>query len=774
MQRISTGLLFAFAVSVHSAVSVGPVGPGVLAATIAGIAYLVARAVAVRPSFVRGTLVSAGELALALCVTHALELVSAGRDGSRPLVQLSAAMFDAVGLPNTVSGGELLVRFPGETVNVAPNVVRAGLPPLVGALTVLLMSGASDGWNFAHVRRWALLAALAVAADVVRFVALSWLGSESFGFLSAGSVRLSTGLLYGWPCVVSFFVLGAALPVLGKRAARGEPAVAVAPCFRRAAPVALCVGVAGIVAAWRLPPTSEPDLGRVLVDDSHCEDWELAGVRFDDRWRGDMSVYACGYAVELLGRRFRVDVNRERPLREDLLKDYDIVLLKVPSRPYEAAELHDIEEFVASGGGVVAVGDHTDLFACNTHLNAIGSRHGITFEPTAVSRIDGGQVVVDRGLADPRVEDHAYGMEFLTGCSVRLTGLAYPVMASRSGFSDQGVCWNQSFFGDWRAEPAEHAGIVVGAACAEVGRGRIVAFSDGTPFTNFAAALERRYEALEACVALANVRPVHSSLVRQIPLLLLAAGALLALGAAPRLGAAHWVNAAIGAGYAAGWIVGGTLDVSALALPPVVRPVPEVAFLGDKAHYHLAPTIGGASLPVEQSFDTLFVECERFGLRPRFERSLGRSLAECRVLVVPNVFPRFSPDEFRRVRTWLEAGGIAFVTAGAIEATRSGLTDFAREFGAADAADWTLGRREEPPTGVRFAQTDGGVRLAGVDVGRGMVFVGGPSELMSRGGLGHPFPVPKDDRARRIEVLGAMLRTWQQHLGVSDATRWRE
>src|SRR5262249_26666929 len=147
-----------------------------------------------------------------------------------------------------------------------------------------------------------------------------------------------------------------------------------------------------------------------------------------------------------------------------------------------------IERFVRRGGGLLLVGDHTNLLGMGTHLNALSAKHGIQFRYDSVSdALTGGFVncsppLIGRHLGALHVET----LEFMTSCSLQLSGAAQTVLAADNCRREPHDYAGSSFFGRRGPHPEMAHGRTVLAAIVRVGRGQIAAFTDSTVWSSFA------------------------------------------------------------------------------------------------------------------------------------------------------------------------------------------------------------------------------------------------------------------------------------------------
>src|SRR4030095_3894832 len=88
-------------------------------------------------------------------------------------------------------------------------------------------------------------------------------------------------------------------------------------------------------------------------------------------------------------------------------------------------------------------------------------------------------------LGTPAAVAHFPGMRFETSCSLRPRPGLRPIIVGRSLGSEQVDYSHQNFFGNLRPDPDERWGAFLQAAGGRFGRGRVIAFTDSTVFSNF-------------------------------------------------------------------------------------------------------------------------------------------------------------------------------------------------------------------------------------------------------------------------------------------------
>ena len=166
----------------------------------------------------------------------------------------------------------------------------------------------------------------------------------------------------------------------------GSPDYSSLPVRQVAMRIAVATGLGLLVGlTGTLEPPGKLKAGRILIDDRFCGVWEPTARLLDTKWYGDFSTYSFSSLAEWLGHWYSVDVNTNRTYTDEILSHYDILILKTPSQPISEIERQAIDRFVTAGGGLLLVGDHTNLLVSGTHLNTLCSRYGIRFRYDSVS-----------------------------------------------------------------------------------------------------------------------------------------------------------------------------------------------------------------------------------------------------------------------------------------------------------------------------------------------------------------------------------------------------
>lgn len=188
-----------------------------------------------------------------------------------------------------------------------------------------------------------------------------------------------------------------------------------------------------------------------------------------------------------------IDASKGLPV----LRDYRLLVLFMPTKPIQPADIDKLAGWVKSGGRLVVVVDHTDLFGHARVANEVLARFGVRAEHDAVIPTDGGYVYY-RGLSGR----HAG----LTACSLR--GDGDPVYFA-TGFSEAADYGGNSFFSDLTPTEGDRAGVFLVGLRTTHGLGQVVTFGDSTFFANFAINRHSSSSTLRHLLSPSPGYPVH-------------------------------------------------------------------------------------------------------------------------------------------------------------------------------------------------------------------------------------------------------------------------
>ena len=223
-----------------------------------------------------------------------------------------------------------------------------------------------------------------------------------------------------------------------------------------------------------LPP--QP-LIQVLFDEAHAErntiDWNRAlELSQTLPWHPEPEWLYFGDLVTNLAPVAHIDRHVSGELTEDILENYDVLILSAPESPFSGDEVWSINRYVRQGGGLIMLGECGAIFP-NPELPGV---YGMKFETPCLFEVPGGGGGLD---GDMEITDFSYHPaannvdQYWTnwGSAISITGSA-EWLADTWGVS----AWTDENDDGIHQESEE--GIFPIGATYDVGCGRVAALSD--------------------------------------------------------------------------------------------------------------------------------------------------------------------------------------------------------------------------------------------------------------------------------------------------------
>jgi hypothetical protein len=225
--------------------------------------------------------------------------------------------------------------------------------------------------------------------------------------------------------------------------------------------------------------------GRILVDEYHST-WEPTDRPFDTEWYGEQSGYNYACVYDYCSRFYRMGRLNAR-IDEAAVRDCDVLVVKVPTSRYASEEVAAIEGFVKRGGGLLLIGEHTNVFDTGTHLNDIAQRFGFRFRYDCLFDMDA--VFEQRWrpplVAHPIVQSMPQ-FDFAVSCSIDPGASLGRAVIRSTGLRNLPADYHVSNF---YPQVEDHAysryGAFIQLWATRRGAGRVAAFTDSTVFSNF-------------------------------------------------------------------------------------------------------------------------------------------------------------------------------------------------------------------------------------------------------------------------------------------------
>ena len=176
---------------------------------------------------------------------------------------------------------------------------------------------------------------------------------------------------------------------LGKRGLRGgrifQPDAAGALSVKYLAAAACCLfGTILVALGLQWEPIGARKAGRVMIVERHSP-WSPSNRPYNaevlgggDDEHGSSYNYAAAY--QYLSQYYEMSrLNEVDAIDEKTLSGCDVLVIKIPRVRYTPEEVQAVVQFVEAGGGLLLIGDHTNLERSAAHMNDITRAFGFTF-----------------------------------------------------------------------------------------------------------------------------------------------------------------------------------------------------------------------------------------------------------------------------------------------------------------------------------------------------------------------------------------------------------
>jgi|GEM_PF-300873 len=553
----------------------------------------------------------------------------------------------------------------------------------------------------------------------------------------------------------------------------------------------IMVGLAGLGFLFLWEPLGKQKTGKVLVVERHST-WEPTDQPYDTDHFGHDPSYSYGLAYQYCAQYFQMSrLGKDEPITRDRLADCDVLVIKIPTERYERDEIRAIVDFVEDGGGLLLIGDHTNVFNSSTYLNDICRQFGFAFAHDLLFAVGSAyeQAWQPGPAAHPAVQ-HVPPLHFAVGCSIdpgRSVGRAAMVGQALWSLPPEFHVENYHPVPEYRADMRFGAFIQLWAA--RYGRGRILAFGDSTIFSNFCIFQPGKAELLREMIHWLNHRSVWDSNTVRLPVLwgatLFALAALLVgVAIAVRQGTSWLLILAVGSiGWSSGSFVSNLPRRMAYLSPECRTPRTWVAV--DRTVSEVPLALGAFNQGEGEGFGLFEQWIHRLGFFSR--RTVGREAFQAAGIIV--VCPRRSvPHPFREQLIHYVAEGGRLLVLDSSDAAGTTVNSLLWPFGL------EISHAEAKGGPIRFE--DGGVKLdvehacqvlggepfawiedmpvaSRLRFGRGSVMAIGFADLWNDRSMGETWMIAPEPTLflrkdldpvirERYEALFAVLRSWME------------
>ncbi len=431
-----------------------------------------------------------------------------------------------------------------------------------------------------------------------------------------------------------------------------------------------------------------------LIDEIHS-DWESSLIDFNEHIYGTLAENSYHSFLDYLRHFYQVTILTDKismapllngveisytkaidsailnQLQDQYIDTQAVLILKCITTPFTQKEIEVIKDFVFKGGSVFLIGDHTDVFFMNKHLNELSQDFGIRFEQNSVYFVDGGWIISD----PPHLRNHPstrYIKNFIwaTGDSLTVHPPAFPLICSPIvSFADQVNYFYDNFFGNTKIDAEEIFGSYCLMAGAKYGKGRVVAFTDSTCFNNYLMFTVGRRELIAGVFGWLGDKGSFNPFLW---LTLIALCFFLVLLFKKRLDFKiflYQLIIAVGIGWTLGYLLCFTLNRFLYPKPKSIRPLPPKVIL-EASHgpRHCLSFGNSERFLAPTSYDNLLYNIGRVDIFPEvlYDSCLTKKIldkASCLVIASPT--KNFCQKEKNTVEYYIANGGSLLLIEGA-------------------------------------------------------------------------------------------------------------
>ncbi|MBP7892553.1 MAG: hypothetical protein KA063_03335 [Firmicutes bacterium] len=591
--------------------------------------------------------------------------------GLEPLVKLALSAFP---LKAAVGGRGILVQTPGYQFSIATTMEKINMLMFalvyLGGLTAILIGGQRVRRTLRQALRllWVLGAyfgarylLLLMVFPAVRNMGVFWRPAWVLGtFLPLAFAPVAAPTGYGQGLRVSRevqVVRSEADSALEESVTQGSRRPSMSSRLLVAASCFTLVFAIGFHDPGALKP------GRVMIDEYHSN-WEKTTEPYTTEWYGEDSGYNYYSLASYMEDYYTVSRNLDSPITPELLATQDVLVLKTPTSAYSQEEIDAVFRFVRQGGGLLLVGDHTNVFGTSTYLNPLAERFGLHFnhDGTYDLATDGLSIYEDRSVFPHPTVRRLGKFMFATSCSLQAPLLSAGAI---TGYGIKGLYLDYSkenFFRTDAPDFDKDYGLLLQQVALHSGRGRVVAFTDSTVWSNFFMFIPGKWELAEGAFNWLNRRSMLTWAPWALIAVATAGAAALLIRRAKGVPVADPLGVAFALGFAALAILSARGLDSLVYAPPakIARATTEIAF--ESEHSNMLIPSETIFIDPNSAYHVFYTWTQRGGARPRMAPLT--EAVKCDIVVLANISQSFTSRDLARIKEYVESGGDLLVLHG--------------------------------------------------------------------------------------------------------------
>ena len=463
-------------------------------------------------------LLNAGALIIGLALSAAFfEATLRWKSGLPPAAKAIEWLFALLKFPTGSFQGRLYASTMVGSTSYPVNLDTLGLllPLLVFAIGCIYLLLCAPRWR-AVARGLGWLIVVLVPAVLLRWVLATglFLGLCDFVNYETQDLPITPFFKPGFIAVLYLPFLAVAAVLLHRPLAEcTEPDPSV-PQSARPGLLWIWIPLALLLMLVFWEPKGTPKNGTVLINTYHTR-WSRTDRPYDRDWYGAASGYNYACLKRLYEGFFDVRELTERITAEDLATA-SVLIIYTPDRSFSNEEIQAIRRFVARGGGLFVIGDHTNVFGTSSNLNPVLEDMGFLFRDDVLFDLD--EDFFQLKDVSPMHPGMLHGMTFFKfrgPGSIRPTSLfTRNIFTLGNAKSLRAIYSVNNFYPPPHDHPKMWTGDFAVSVGSRYGRGRVAAFADSTVFSNFEIFYPGKYEFLLNTVHWLN----HADLPIVLPL----------------------------------------------------------------------------------------------------------------------------------------------------------------------------------------------------------------------------------------------------------------
>jgi len=234
-------------------------------------------------------------------------------------------------------------------------------------------------------------------------------------------------------------------------------------------------------------PVGRRKAGRVMFVERHST-WEPTDLPYDRENFGHDPSYSYNKIYDYCSQYYQMSrLEESDAIDRAKLSECDVLVVKIPTGRFSPGEVRAIAKFVERGGGLLLVGDHTNVFKSGTYLNDISRPFGFTFRHDLLFAIDSPyDQKLTRPIVPHPVVQHLPPMVYAVSCSIDPGASRGRVVVRSPGLWSLPSDYHSENYhphAEYRPEMRFGSFIQLWSVCH--GSGRVLAFTDSTIFSSF-------------------------------------------------------------------------------------------------------------------------------------------------------------------------------------------------------------------------------------------------------------------------------------------------